>query len=134
MPQLDKVTFYSQVFWLLITFFSLHYIFLKEVLPSIAASLKYRHHILNSYSKVRNELTSESSRITELQKNTISLPLTQMHNYVAVTNEYVETLMMRELSNSLYTSLYVSQSSTNLFDSLWDTHKLRLELKELNKI
>jgi F-type H+-transporting ATPase subunit b len=42
MPQLDRVTFVSQIFWCLLTFSSLYFILLKKTLPQIAKVLKLR--------------------------------------------------------------------------------------------
>jgi F0F1-type ATP synthase membrane subunit b/b' len=42
MPQLDKITFISQVFWLLIIFFSFYFIMFKNFIPYIGLIFKTR--------------------------------------------------------------------------------------------
>jgi len=50
MPQLDKVTFLSQFFWLCIVFSSLYLALVKYYLPSLARIVLVRHSVLNSDS------------------------------------------------------------------------------------
>ena len=42
MPQFDKITFFTQIFWLTIIFFGFYFIMLQIFLPKIAAVLKTR--------------------------------------------------------------------------------------------
>ena len=42
MPQLDQMSFFSQVFWYLLFFYSLYFIVLKFFLPTIYYILKFR--------------------------------------------------------------------------------------------
>ena len=53
MPQLDKVTYLSQLFWLIIFFSFLFWYISGSVIPTIAKNLKYRKLLLSSFqSKV----------------------------------------------------------------------------------
>lgn len=42
MPQLDKLVFMSQLFWLILTFLTLYVFILKYILPTTAKTLKLR--------------------------------------------------------------------------------------------
>jgi len=42
MPQLDKVTWFSQIFWFLVVFAFFYFVMVYLILPTIAASLKLR--------------------------------------------------------------------------------------------
>ena len=42
MPQMDKVAFFSQLFWLMITFYGFYMITVKTHLPNLARILKVR--------------------------------------------------------------------------------------------
>jgi hypothetical protein len=42
MPQLDKLTFFSQLFWVLFIFISLYIYFVLYVLPRVFVTLRYR--------------------------------------------------------------------------------------------
>lgn len=42
MPQFDKITFFTQIFWLTIIFFGFYFLTLRIFIPEIAAVLKTR--------------------------------------------------------------------------------------------
>lgn len=48
MPQLDKLSFATQIFWLLVVFFFMYVILLRYILPNIYKILKIRKEILES--------------------------------------------------------------------------------------
>lgn len=43
MPQFDTMTFFNQVFWLILILLNFYIIILRFMLPSLAFSLKSRH-------------------------------------------------------------------------------------------
>ena len=49
MPQFDKITFFNQIFWLILIFSSFYFILLKNFLPKIGSVLKARN---KNYLKV----------------------------------------------------------------------------------
>jgi len=66
MPQLDKVTFCTQVFWLVVVFISLYIVVVRNFIPRLAYILKFRAKLekLRGRSLARlNEELEESSRI-----------------------------------------------------------------------
>ena len=52
MRQLDIMTFCSQCFWLLIGFFGLYFYALKNIIPKIAQSVKFRRKRLQSFGQI----------------------------------------------------------------------------------
>jgi len=73
MPQFDKITFFTQIFWLTIIFFSFYFFTLKVFLPKIATVLKTRKKkILIGSSGLLNlnkeQVSVESSRNNLLQE------------------------------------------------------------------
>jgi len=52
MPQLDKLSFMSQVVWFFSIFFLLYLIFAKSILPAIARALKLRLRVLGYFGVV----------------------------------------------------------------------------------
>ena len=50
MPQLEFVTFLSQIFWLFVFFILLYMISIKYTIPTLSAGLKVRKKFLQSYS------------------------------------------------------------------------------------
>jgi len=61
MPQFDKITFFTQIFWLLLIFFSFYFLTLQGVLPKLAAVLKSR----------KKKLSLGSSKISTLKVETL---------------------------------------------------------------
>ena len=45
MPQLDKLNFFSQLFWIFLFFFSFYFILVKSYLPLFSKVLKFRTKI-----------------------------------------------------------------------------------------
>jgi hypothetical protein len=48
MPQFDKLTFFTQIFWLTIIFFGFYFVTLQTYLPKIAAVIKTRKKKIDS--------------------------------------------------------------------------------------
>jgi F0F1-type ATP synthase membrane subunit b/b' len=63
MPQLDKVTFFSQYFWLLIFFLTFYFFVLKIVLPTVVTIFKLRKKKLESMVNDIETLKKEESSI-----------------------------------------------------------------------
>jgi F0F1-type ATP synthase membrane subunit b/b' len=106
MPQLDKITFLSQVFWLLLIFLSFYLITLRFLLPTISQILKIRRKKLESDSKQLTNFKEEESLVTE-------------HYESVLRNSFIECqkLLMEALDSSLRwldTSLKKTNESTLL--------------------
>lgn len=65
MPQLDKVTFLSQVFWLIVIFVSFYLISLRYLLPTVGKILKVRKNKIESNNKQLTSFKEEESFVTE---------------------------------------------------------------------
>jgi hypothetical protein len=69
MPQLDNVTYLSQIFWCFITFTSLYFILLKKILPHIAKILKLRKKLINNYKELFVNLNNINNNYTIYKSN-----------------------------------------------------------------
>ncbi len=47
MPQLDKLSFITQIFWVILTLCVLYFTFFRFILPLVSSTLKYRVKILS---------------------------------------------------------------------------------------
>lgn len=72
MPQLDKVSFFSQYFWLSVFFFSFYIFQLKFFLPEMSRILKFRKKRLNEASSVG--LQQENNKI----RNSVEISLASL--------------------------------------------------------
>ncbi|PCI60473.1 MAG: hypothetical protein COB37_09540 [Kordiimonadales bacterium] len=92
MPQFDKVTFNSQIVWLLITFFSLYYFFLIYS-PVLFSLLKMRKKRLNFYlftfSLQKNLSDPIILTICTVLKNMFILFKIGVINYYVFFNQYL---------------------------------------------
>lgn len=63
MPQLDKVTFLSQFFWLSFFYIAFYFLILKHFLPKMSRILKFRKKKMSGSQKGAGSLTSENQRV-----------------------------------------------------------------------
>ena len=61
MPQLDTVTYLSQLFWVLILFGGFYIIVLSDILPSLSTILKARKKKLDQNGDAIETLASEET-------------------------------------------------------------------------
>jgi len=59
MPQFDKITFFNQIFWLLLIFSSFYFVLLKNFLPKISSVLKARNKKLLKSNSLSSQLKTE---------------------------------------------------------------------------
>lgn len=65
MPQLDIVTYVSQLFWLVVLFLLTYAIVLKYMLPNIGRILKVRNSKMNAEGSVISDLSKEGLDISK---------------------------------------------------------------------
>ena len=74
MPQLDKVTFLSQFFWLCFFYIGFYFLVLKFFLPKMTRILKLR----------KNKLSYSQQGVTSYKKKIIKFLLVMKHYYPTV--------------------------------------------------
>lgn len=72
MPQLDKVTFLSQFFWLCLLYLGFYYIVLKYMLPKISRIITLRKKKMNLSQYGSLELQQENQQVRNNVDNTVS--------------------------------------------------------------
>jgi F-type H+-transporting ATPase subunit b len=95
MPQLDKVTFLSQFFWLCVFYLGFYYILLKHFLPRISRILALRKRKLNLSHQGIQSLHSENKTIKTSSDNILSNAfLTSkgtFENFFSQTNSWLQS-------------------------------------------
>lgn len=129
MPQLDKVTFFSQFFWLSILYVGFYIVIVKQFLPKLARILKFRQKRFTLSQKGVERLGEEESKVREtfetLVERGVSTSKTLFLETLQKTNQWVDQSLVetnrKELkpSNGLYLS---SLGTVNL------SHNLALSL------
>lgn len=97
MPQLDQMSFVSQVFWFIITFYSLYSFILIYFLPAIFRLLKYRS------KKFEILITQINFLILNTQKSD--------EEYILFFNKYLTSnfTILQEFKHDYYTTLLQNQ-------------------------
>nr|AGH24351.1 ATP synthase F0 subunit 8 [Reclinomonas americana ATCC 50283] len=121
MPQLDKVTFFSQYFWLLIFFLTFYFFVLKVVLPTVVTIFKLR----------KKKLEAMVNDIETLKKEESSI----LSNYDSVLiNSFASS---KEIFNSavVKSNKWIDESARNINKtSLLDVNKKYLNaINDINK-
>lgn len=110
MPQLDKVTLFSQVFWLILLYFFFFLIFLNFSLPYFSKIFKVRLFFLekNKFNSQVFQLTSISYFMDFLENLIFNLK-----NHLALIIKYCQTFLITYNSslfqkvNILYINIYL---------------------------
>jgi hypothetical protein len=54
MPQLDSLSYLTQVVWLILSFMTLYYLFINHIIPTIGKNIKLRQ-IMQNFSSMENK-------------------------------------------------------------------------------
>jgi hypothetical protein len=142
MPQLDKVTFLSQFFWLCALFLGFYLVVLKNFLPKMSRVLKYRkkklgesHQGVGNMHKENNLVRSSANKVLEsglknskdLFKQNSQRTEKWMLEFIRGTNNlslkntnttYLESIGERSISHKLSVQGGFRDFSTTLFLSI----------------
>lgn len=99
MPQLDKVTLFSQVFWLMLLYFLFFLYFLKYYLPNFSKLFKVRNYYILATTK--NDIFVSSELLS-----TSFLPLLTRFN-LSVDRVWVAVLEMYAKTIGLYNKVFL---------------------------
>jgi Plant ATP synthase F0 len=104
MPQLDQMSFMSQIVWFILTFYSLYSLILIYILPPIFRTLKYRSYkfnlLINQINFLNSSLKDGNKIYTNLLQNFV---VNNNKIFKAYTNDYFLTLENNQKNN--YTKL-----------------------------
>lgn len=76
MPQLDKITFLSQFFWLSFFYLGFYFLILKYFLPKMSRVLKFRKRRMNTSQDGVNDMAKESNKVGNSYHTLLSTTLT----------------------------------------------------------
>nr|YP_009118108.1 ATP synthase F0 subunit 8 [Malawimonas californiana]AJF22882.1 ATP synthase F0 subunit 8 [Malawimonas californiana] len=106
MPQLDKYTYSSQIFWCLVTFFTIYGVLIKEILPNIAKILKIRKRLFNTYQdtllqfkkeKSENDLNNKYIKLISNSKESLEHVIKSYDIYTENVNNYTLSVLLKIL-------------------------------------
>lgn len=115
MPQFDKITFFGQIFWLTVIFFSFYFISLELFLPKISAVLKTRKKKLaiglgsvkglnEEQFSIENKKNNCSNNMSEhvyarLEKNISDTSLVLLYFIKELKNQKLQSSQLNYLKN-----------------------------------
>ena len=76
MPQLDKITFLSQFFWLSFFYLGFYFLIIKYFLPKMSRTLKFRKRRMNSSQQGVTSMGEESDKVGTSYQALLSTGLT----------------------------------------------------------
>jgi hypothetical protein len=104
MPQFDKITFFNQIFWLVLIFFSFYIFLLKNYLPRISSVLKTRSKkLLKTESAVSHLKDEEVSTLADSNRVLVGVSLvcrTNLSLGIEKSNSWLESSNTEPEANS----------------------------------
>ena len=76
MPQLDKITFLSQFFWLSFFYLGFYFLIYKYFLPKMSRTLKFRKRRMNTSQEGTTSMEEESQKVASSYQTLLSTGLT----------------------------------------------------------
>lgn len=76
MPQLDKITFFSQFFWLSFFYLGFYFLIYKYFLPKMSRALKFRKRRMNNSQQGVTSMAEESDKVGSSYQALLSTGLT----------------------------------------------------------
>ena len=156
MPQLDKVTFLSQFFWLCFFYIGLYFSILNFFLPKMSLILKLRHdkltgslsnvnHYTQQNKKIQTNLNTLFNNALITSKNTFNksfnLIETWLHNtventekkhFVGLNKKYILVVGESKLSENLFLNAFTPEIYKNIYMySLLNTLKTKTQTQGL---
>ncbi len=139
MPQLDKVTFLSQFFWLCFFYIGFYFLILKFFLPKMSLILKLRKNKLTGSQNNVNNLTQENKKIQTnyeilftnaliTSKNTFNKSFnlieawlhntvqnTEKKHFVGLNKKYIKSVGESALSENLALTIFTPEIYKNIY-------------------
>lgn len=92
MPQLDKFSFASQIFWLILIFLFFYWVFANFVVPNILLVLKVREKELASYVAGVDKNVDEKKNILNSYNFLVNKLCLQQDNFESSLSSYFNSL------------------------------------------
>lgn len=125
MPQLDKVTFLSQFFWLCVFFLGFYYVLLKYYLPKLSRILSVRQKkmgtgnqemlpALQEITLVRNDKEKFLSEVFTTVKKTLQGSFVDTLDWVSTTSTKMNEIQYKKPNTQFVQSLAETSLSQNI--------------------
>ncbi len=116
MPQLDSSTFTSQIFWLLICFFSMMFIMSKFIIPKIADIMEQRQRKIDGYLNKASHFKQEAEETLQKYQNALAQATASANQSLADTKAEMNQLITQkqtELESTLQKRIKEGEQEIN---------------------
>lgn len=116
MPQLDASTFTSQLFWLLICFFSMMFIMSKFIIPKIADIMEQRQRKIDGYLNKAAQFKQDAEDTLKKYQDALAQATAKANKSLADTKEEMNQLITQrqtELETSLQKKIKDGEKEIN---------------------
>ena len=93
MPQLDTSTFTSQLFWLVVCFFSMMFIMSKFIIPKIADFMEQRQRKIDGYLNKAADLKEQAEAALRKYQNALAAATEKADKSLADTKDEMNRLI-----------------------------------------
>ena len=93
MPQLDPSSYASQIFWLLICFFTLMFIMSKFIVPKIAETRKLRTNKIDGYLQKAEELRKKTEASIKKYEDALNEATQKANLKISQTRDELNTII-----------------------------------------
>lgn len=114
MPQLDVSTYISQLFWLVICFFSLYFIMAKLIIPRIADIIDQRHKKIDDYLDKAMSIEKQAEESLQKYQDALEKATNEANQAIEKTQQELNDLIKNkqdELDASLKAKLLKSDAA-----------------------
>lgn len=116
MPQLDTSSFTSQLFWLVICFFSMMFIMSKFIIPKIADIMEQRQRKIDSYLDKAADLKQQAETALQKYQDALAQATENANQSLANTKDEMNKLIndkQSELENRLQKKIKDGEAEIN---------------------
>lgn len=96
MPQLDTSTFTSQLFWLIVCFFSMLFIMSHFIVPRIADILEQRQHKIDGYLNKAHNIRLEAEDSLKKYQEALANATAKANESLAATQNELNSYMQKK--------------------------------------
>ncbi len=96
MPQLDVSTYTSQLFWLVICFFTMYFIMAKIIIPRIADIMEQRQNKIDDYLGKADNIRQEAEQSLEKYRKALNDATTEANRSLERTQIELNTLIRQK--------------------------------------
>lgn len=128
MPQLDKASYFSQIFWLLVIFTSFYALIIRIYLPRLARIMKLRQKTLKYGRSLTRNIYKEQEgildekplvRAAEVGRNSLIRTVASTTKWYNATEKHLQATSLKNVNNLYLTSMGMTPAQQYTINKRW---------------